>query len=128
MSSPEVSLSIKCLFSLNCELLHLDSVERVLSQQKCHVPSLGTRRSTAWMSEMQVLMLQHGDFFENLSVSEQLFLVKASLLVRSFMTLKLVLSPNISGDLFVFRASFFSWRESVSVILLSRPFSRCKNK
>ena len=45
---------------------------------------------------MQVLMVQHGDFFENL------FLVKASLLMRSLVTLMLVMSPDTSGVLFFF--------------------------
>ena len=35
-------------------------------QQKCHIPSLGTRRSTALRTEMQVWMLHRKDFIENL--------------------------------------------------------------
>ena len=33
-------------------------------RHKCHMPSLGIRRATAPTTEMPVLMLQHGDFFD----------------------------------------------------------------
>ena len=35
-------------------------------------PSRGTRRSTAWKSELRVLRLQHGDFFAHLSIAAPL--------------------------------------------------------
>ena len=72
---------------------------------------------------MQVLMLQHGDFFENL---QQLFLVKVSLLMNSIVIVLLVTSPNMSGDLVFVPAPSSSWRESVSVISFSHPTSRRK--
>ena len=54
-------------------------------RQRGHVPSLGSRRPTAQRSEMQVLLLQHGGFFEHLSVVlHPLFLEEASLLMKRF--------------------------------------------
>ena len=99
----EMSLSFNRLLSLNCKFIHLDSVELVLSGRKCHIPSLGPRHSTAQKTEMQVLMLQHGNFYENLAVAaatvpRESFAADEKLR-DSFL---LVISPNISGDMVSF--------------------------
>ena len=74
---------------------------------------------------MQVLMLQHGDFFENLAVAaatvpRESFAADEKLR-DSFL---LVISPNISGDMVFVRTPSFSWRASVSAISLSHPICR----
>ena len=59
-------------------------------------------------------MLWHGDLLHVLFVT-------ASLLMKSFVTFLLVVSPQISGDLFFFRAP--SSRETLSMLSLSQPIS-----
>ena len=72
-------------------------------RQRGHVPSLGSRRPTA--------QLQHGDFFEHLSlVLHQLFLEEASLLMKRFVNNYACSVTDFFGDSFFFRAPSFSWR------------------
>ena len=66
---------------------------------------------------MQVLMLQHGDLFVNRSGAALTFLVKVSLLIKSFVILLFVMSPEIPDDLIFGRVPSFSWREFVSTCL-----------
>ena len=81
---------------MNCELLHLDSVELVLSAE---LPCSITRNVDF---EMQVLMLQHGDFCERVSVAEPSVHRVGVAADEELRDLMLVMSPNISDDSFFF--------------------------
>ena len=74
---------------------------------------------------MQILTIQHGDFFENLSVAS------SSGPREGYAADEELRDPhvcNIVADSWRFgffgRALSFSWRESVSVISLPRPISK----
>ena len=55
---------------------------------------------------------------------QQLFLVKVSLLRKSFGIPLFVILINISDDLIFVRNPFFSWKDTVSVIAVSYSISR----
>ena len=108
----ESSLSIGRLLSLNCELLHLDSVEG--RSVVLHHAELGVQLRRA---ELQALMLQHGDLLAHHSLAAPTVPRAGIAADGELRDLHAGVAEN------VWRFSL-AWRESVSVISLSQPISR----
>ena len=72
---------------------------------------------------MPVLMLQHGDFLMIPLLLLHPFFAKALLMLKSFVVLFQKISSEVPEDLVCGRAPSFCWRESVSMLSLSRRIS-----